>query len=507
MKKEIGQLTATPLLFAVGIIAICGIIYELMIGAISSYLLGNSVKQYSITIGLFMSAMGIGSYFTKYVKNNLFDNFILIEIIIGFFGGFSAILLFVAYAYSDSYHLVMYIIIIVIGIMVGIEIPLLTRIIEDSKNNLRMTIANVLSVDYIGALVGSLAFPLLLLPNLGEIRTSFLIGSLNLLVALVVIKYYSSYIKRKTLLSCITVFLLLISIVGVAIGDEIGTKIEDQLYRDKVIVSKQTQYQKIVVTQHKDDVRLYLDGNIQFSSLDEYRYHEALVHPAMKSLTLPEHVLILGGGDGLAIREVLKYNDVKSITLVDLDPGVVELCKTNPLIVNLNEGVLTNEKVNIIHMDAYTYLEETNKKFDVVFVDLPDPNNEALNKLYTTVFYRLINRTLTKNGVVAIQSTSPFYATDAYWCIRKTVAQEFAYSDGYHLYIPSFGDWGFTIASKVPINKDKKLSVKLRYLTDELVESMFIFGKDEMSDMEDIKINSLLNPVLFDYYQNAWKNM
>ncbi|SHK40774.1 polyamine aminopropyltransferase [Paramaledivibacter caminithermalis] len=501
------HINATPLLFAVFIIAICGIIYELIVGAISSYLLGDSVKQYSITIGLFMSAMGVGSYATKYFSRNLFDVFVIIELLIGVFGGLSAILLFASYAFTDIYYFVMYITIIIIGVMVGLEIPIITRIIEEKENNLRITIANVLSFDYIGALLGSLAFPLILLPYLGQIRTAFLVGFLNIAVAILIIYKYKQFIKNIYLMKFLAISFALLIAIGFITGNHTANFIEDSFYRDRVIYRKQTKYQKLVVTKHLDDLRMFLNGNIQFSSIDEYRYHEALIHPAMSLAKKRENILILGGGDGLAAREILKYDEVKSIKLVDLDPDVVSFCSTNPLIKKLNNNSLQNKKVEIINTDAYKYLENTKKKFDVIIVDLPDPNNEALNKLYTNLFYRLIYHHLNHGGFVAIQSTSPYYANEAYWCIRKTVESEGFFTQGYHLNVPSFGDWGFTLASNENFSlKDMEVSVPTRYLNNEILKAIFYFAKDEKASQDKVEINSLTNPVLLRYYQKAWNS-
>ncbi|GMQ58102.1 polyamine aminopropyltransferase [Vallitalea sediminicola] len=500
-----GKIDATPLMFAVFIIAICGIIYELIIGAISSYLLGDSVKQYSITIGLYMSAMGIGSYITKKFKRNLFDVFVVIELTIGLVGGISAVLLFAAYGYTKVYLPVMYIIIITIGILVGLEIPILTRIIEEKENNLRMTLANVLSFDYIGALIGSVAFPLILLPHLGYIKTAFLVGFINIIVANIIIYKYSEHIKRIDVLKVVAALFALIIIVGFVTADSTADKIEDSFYRDQIIYRKQTKHQRIVVTKHRDDLRLFLNGNVQFSSQDEYRYHESLIHPAMTLAKERKEILILGGGDGLAAREILKYDDVENITLVDLDKEVVDFCKSNPLVESLNNKSLDNEKVNVINQDAYKFLENTDNKYDVIIVDLPDPNNEALNKLYTNIFYRLIYNKLDDGGMVAIQSTSPYYAEQAYWCIRKTVESEGFYTTGYHLYVPSFGDWGFTLASNQEFKKeDINLAVPTKYLNDDMVKALFVFADDEKKSKDKVQINSLTNPVLFGYYEKAW---
>lgn len=502
------HINANPMLFAVFTIAICGIIYELIIGAISSYLLGDSVRQYSITIGLFMSAMGVGSYATKYFRKNLFDVFVAIELLIGVFGGLSAIFLFAAYAFTNVYYLVMYLTIIIIGIMVGLEIPIITRIIEENENNLRITIANVLSFDYIGALLGSLAFPLILLPHLGEIRTAFLVGLINIAVAILIIFKYERFIKNIFLMKVLAFLFALLIGIGFITGDHAANFIENSFYRDRIIYRQQTNHQKIVVTKHRNDLRLFLNGNIQFSSLDEYRYHEALVHPAMSLSKKREDVLLLGGGDGLAAREILKYDDeVKNIVLVDLDPEVVSFCNTNPLMRDLNNDSLRNEKIEIINTDAYKYLEDTKNKFDVIIVDLPDPNNESLNKLYTNLFYRLIYQHLNEEGFVAIQSTSPYYANEAYWCIRKTVESEGFFTNGYHLNVPSFGDWGFTLASNRNFStKNIRVTVPTRYLNDEILRSIFYFAKDEKRSQDKVEVNSLTNPVLLRYYQKAWNS-
>lgn len=507
LKTKENEFNATSLLVSVFIISICGIIYELIIGNISSLLLGDSTMQYSITIGCFMSAMGVGSYLTKRLKQNLFDSFIIIELIIGLIGGLSGILLFYSYIFTQSYAVIMYSIIAIIGISVGLEIPIITRIIEENEKDLRITIANVLSFDYIGALLGSLAFPLILLPSFGPIKTSFFVGLINIVVAIWIVFKYDNFIKNHKLMKFLSVLFLIVLLFGFIKGDTLGNSIEDKLYRDNIIYKEQSKYQKIVLTTDRDDLRMFLDGNIQFSSYDEYRYHEALIHPAMSLAPQKENILILGGGDGLAAREILKYNEVKNIKLVDLDPAVVNLCKTNPIIKKLNMNSLENEKLQVINKDAYKYLEESKDKYDLIIVDLPDPNNEALNKLYTNLFYRLIYNHVTDSGMVVVQSTSPYYAKEAYWSILKTVSSEGFNTSGYHLNVPSFGDWGFVIASKQKFSKDNiKITVSTKYLDDNITKAMFDFGKDEKLDLDKVEINTLTNPVLLRYYQKAWYN-
>ncbi len=487
------------------IISGCSICYELIISAVSSYLVGDTILQYSITIGLYMSAMGLGSFISKYMKENLFDWFVLVEIGVGVIGGISALLLFLANLYLEQYQVVMYLEIIVIGTLVGVEIPLLTRIIEADEENLRVTISSIFSFDYVGGLVGSIAFPLLLLPQLGYFATAFLTGSFNLLAAMLIVFKYAKRIKHALVLKITTIVLFLCMFVGIFSADYLSGRIEGGLYRDDVILSEHTQYQHIVMTKHKDDLRLFIDGNIQFCSLDEYRYHEALVHIPMSNAKHKDNVLVLGGGDGLAVRELLKYEET-NITLVDLDKEMIRICSEDKNITALNENSLQSDRLTIVYDDAYRYLEETEQKFDVIIVDLPDPNNETLNKLYTNIFYRLCKNALTPDGVLTVQSTSPYYATKAFWCINKTLESEGFYVKPYHLQVPSFGDWGFNMATLTELEQQPPLRVETKYLTDENIPAMFVFGKDEQVAKQEIDLNSLSKPVLIHYYADAVRN-
>lgn len=485
------------------IISGCSICYELIISAVSSYLLGDSTLQYSVTIGLYMSAMGLGSFISKYMKKNLFDWFVLIEIGVGVMGGISALILFLANLYLDQYQLVMYGEIIIIGTFVGVEIPLLTRIIEGDAENLRITLSSIFSFDYIGGLLGSIAFPLLLLPQLGYFATAFLTGSMNILAAILIVFKYSERIRKPVLFKGLALLVFAFMMWGVLFSENISNYIEGGLYRDRVILSEQTQYQHIVLTRHKDDLRLFIDGNVQFCSLDEYRYHEALVHIPMSQAAKRDKVLILGGGDGMAVRELLKYEETR-ITLVDLDPEMIRICSENPIIAELNQNSLKSDRLHIVNDDAYRYLEENEEAFDVIIVDLPDPNNESLNKLYTNIFYRLCKNSLTEDGILAVQSTSPYYATKAFWCIGKTLESEGFFVKPYHLQVPAFGDWGFHLASNREFGDTYNITVDTKYLSEDNVDALFSFGKDEIA--EDVEINSLSRPILIQYYSEAVKN-
>ena len=225
----------------------------------------------------------------------------------------------------------------------------------------------------------------------------------------------------------------------------------------------------------------------------------------MSAAPKKDNVLVLGGGDGMAVRELLKDKDTE-ITLVDLDAQMIELCSENPNITALNEHSLDSSRLTIICEDAYQFLQENTKTFDVIIVDLPDPNNESLNKLYTNIFYRLCYGALAKDGVMTVQSTSPYYASDAFWCIHDTLESECFSVYPYHLQAPSFSYWGFHLAAKQPISTDLDMEkAETRYLTEETIPALFVFGKDEQPK-RDIEINALSKPVLIQYYADAVRN-
>lgn len=498
MSKKYRLLMMTTL-----IISGCSMCYELIISAVSSYLLGNSTLQYSVTIGLYMSALGLGSYLSRFFTKRLFHSLILIELGIGLLGGLSSLLLFYANLYISSYETVMYLEIILIGALAGAEIPLLTRIIEEDENNLKVTLSSIFSFDYIGGLLGAIFFPLVLLPVLGFFSTSFLCGLLNISAALLILLKYGERIEHVKFYRLLAVGMAGGMVFGMVYAENISDKVEGGLYRDTIIFREQTKYQKIVVTKHRDDTRLYIDGNCQFSTADEYRYHEALVHLPMSKVKTKNHVLVLGGGDGLAVRELLKY-DIRRIDLVDLDAEMIRICSTNPNITAVNRDSLKSEKLKIYTQDAYEYLEECKEEYDLIIVDLPDPNSEVLNKLYSNVFYRMCRERLAKGGVLVSQSTSPYYAPKAFWCIHRTMESAGLHVKPYHVEVPSFGDWGFNMASVEEMDGRFSVEVETKFLSDERIPSMFSFGKDEVAD--EVEINRLTRPRLMTYYNEAVKN-
>lgn len=460
--------------------------------------------HFSLTIGFFMFFMGIGSYASKYLEKNLIERFIQIEISIGFIGGISAAVLYASFSLSKYYYITALLLIAIISCLIGLEIPLVARILRASSN-LKDTLANILAVDYLGALIASILFPLVLVPYLGLMRTAFLIGMLNTAIAVVTQRAFLEHLvnPRKLLFSGLAVIALLTA--GLVFSFKMIGYLEGFIYQDPIVFAEESTYQKIIITKHKEDVRLFLNGNIQFSSIDEHRYHEPLAHIALSNVTSKEEILVLGGGDGLLAREVLKYRDVKHLTIVDIDKRMTDLAKDNPIFLELNRSSMRDPRVTIVNQDAFGYIQNTTKRFNVVLIDLPDPNDLAIGKLYSLEFYRAIKKRLAADGIVITQASSPFFAREAYWCVATTLEEAFEHVTPLWVYVPSFGPWGFHIASPISYNfRNSKPSVEMRYLNEELIPSLFVFDPD--SNRVPTEVNRLDNQKLVEYYETGWNS-
>ncbi|MCB0835457.1 MAG: polyamine aminopropyltransferase [Bacteroidetes bacterium] len=513
------------LLTSVFIIAVCGILYELLISSISSYFQGSSILHFSIVIGLFLSFMGVGSFISRYIQSNLLNWFIIFEILLSIIGGLSTFVLYFAFSLTPYFYGFAFILIALLGTMIGLEIPILTRIVREHES-LKDAMAKVLSFDYLGSLLASVIFPLVLLPSLGLMRTGFIIGVLNLSVAILNIYLFRADLPspRQLLIICWSVLVILGS--GFVYSFEINTFFEQFLYRDQVMLSKQSAYQQIVVTKWNQDIRLFIDGNIQFSSMDEHRYHEPLVHLPMLLAQSRENILILGGGDGLAAREVLKYPEVKKIDLVDLDPAITDLGKKHPIFTQLNQNALNSNKVHIFNQDGYKFVEESSDFYDVIIIDLPDPNNISLSKLYSQEFYKLLQKRISVGGTMITQSTSPYYAPKAFWCIHRTIEGVFPACLPINVFVPSFGQWGFNIAIQQPFPSEKitenetnikkwaieklekqvenqQKNIDFKHLNKEIIYALFTF--DEEGKEMEVETNRLDNQILARYYESSWE--
>ena len=488
------------LFLSVFLIAACGLIYELIAGTLASYLLGDSVLQFSTVIGSYLFAMGIGSYLSRYIHRGLVNRFVSIELMVGLVGGFSSSILFLGFAYTQSFRLLLYLMVILIGTLVGLEIPLLMRILKE-KFQFHELVAHVLTFDYLGALGASLLFPIYLVPKLGLVRSAIAFGLVNAGVAL-----WSTYLfegARRQRSACFLVIVMLCG--GMFASEWVQNQADNNLYADEVILARNTRYQRIVLTRWKDDIRLFLSSHLQFSSHDEYRYHEALVHPGLAAVPGARNVLVLGGGDGLAVREILKYPNVETVTLVDLDPEMTKLFREHPLLKTLNDGSLSNPRVKVINADAFVWLDQNSNMYDFITVDFPDPTNYSLGKLYTTAFYRLLSKHISRNGYIVVQSTSPLFARQSFWCVSETMKQSGLQVAPYHVYVPSFGEWGFTLAGLEQYKQPAKLPQGLKFLSPAILAPMFQFPND-MTPVA-VEPNKLNDQVLVRYYEHEWREI
>jgi spermidine synthase len=492
------------LFLSVLLIAACGLIYELIAGTLASYLLGDTVFQFSTVIGCYLFAMGIGSYLSRFLTRGLVARFVSIELMVGVVGGFSSSLLFLAFAYTEAFRLILYLVVILVGTLVGLEIPLLMRILKE-RFQFRELVSHVLTFDYLGALGASVLFPILLVPRLGLVRSALVFGIFNAAVAL-----WSTYLFHEQIARTRTLragCLLVIGFLGAATGfaDRISSAADNTLYADEVIFSRDTPYQRIVLTKWKDDLRLFLNSHLQFSSRDEYRYHEALIHPALAALPGARRVLVMGGGDGLAVREILKYPAVESITLVDLDPEMTHLFSTHPVMSALNGHSLTASRVHVINADAFRWLDTNTEQYDFIVADFPDPTSYALGKLFTTAFYRLAAKHLARSGLMVVQSTSPLFARRSYWCIVESVKQAGLRTWPYHVYVPSFGEWGYVIGGFESWDPPHRLPAGLRFLSASNVGELFVFPVDMQP--VPVEANRLNSQALVRYYEQEWKDV
>lgn len=498
--------TEVALLASVFVVAACGLVYELAAGALASYLLGDSVLQFSTIIGTYLFAMGVGSYLSRFFERQLVAHFLRIELLVGLVGGLMPAALFALFNLApSSFRFALYVLVLLVGTLVGLEIPLVMRILKrhfSQRYALKDLVSQVLTFDYLGALAVAVAFPLLLVPQLGLIRTGAFFGLLNAGVALWALWLFRGELRRlgaHALACALTIAALIAAFAG---ADHVTRWAEDRFYAEGVIYSETSDYQRVVVTSGKAGVRLFLNGNLQFHSRDEYRYHEALVHPAMAAHGAPRKVLVLGGGDGMAVREVLKYPGVESVTLVELDPHMTRLFSEQPLLRQLNGDALRSPTLTIVNTDAFAWLEQHEGQYDVIVVDFPDPTNFSIGKLYTTSFYQLIDHHLAAGGYAVVQTTSPLIARRSYWTVVQTIEAAGLTTTPYHAHVPSFGEWGFVLAGRRPYAMPRALPAGLRFLTLDGMPALFQFPPD-MARVA-AQPNRLSNQLLVQTYEQEW---
>jgi len=534
-----------------------GLVNEYVLATLTTYILGNSIEQFSIVIASMMLMMGISGFVQSQMSdNNLIYKFVGVEVIMAVLGGFAPLAIYGAFAYFEyNFGVVLYFFVLSVGFLIGFEIPIVMRIINQQKINLKTNLAIVYAMDYVGAFVGALIWVKVLLKFYPLTEISFIVAGFNFSIALITVAYFifTGIIKHRVTTAIIMLLTVVVLLIGYLNNRDISDLFEQRFYEDPIILKTTTKYQHIVLTKNKQlgDIRLYINGNTQFSSLDEKRYHELLVHPVMSIAHKPKNALILGGGDGLALRELLKYKELKSITLVDLDPDMVKLASENIQLRKLNkdafhdarlhvhppgnmksvnvkgvylesEDSLTKKKhsqwvatVDVYSIDADQFLRTKNDQhWDVVIIDFPDPSSVELSKLYSKQFYHKLRRHLSRHAFVSVQSTSPYHSKESFLAIGNTLKAAGFTVLPYRQNIPSFGDWGFYLAwasdenEKTIKNKLKtveKFTVNTNFITPELMRASFAFGKGELTSKVNC-VNTVMFPCLLTTYTNyGWQ--
>ncbi len=499
------------LLAAVFLCAACGLVYELALLTLGQYLVGGTIYQTSLVLGVFVCAMGLGSFASKPLLPRAAAGFALVELSLALAGGLSVLALYAAYSWLDLYTPALIAASVIVGGLIGAEIPLLMSLLQRIRTqDAGEATADLFAVDYVGALAGGLAFPFLLLPVFGQVRGAIVVAGVNLVAAVVIVVLLKDALSaraRRAVTGGVVAVALALALAGITAGGFLVSA-RQALYDDPVIVAMRSDYQEIVLTQARgtDDVRLFLDGDLQFASSDEHRYHEALVHPAV--VPGARSVLILGGGDGLAAREVLKHDSVRRVVEVELDPDVVALARTDPRMVRANGGALDDPRVSVVTQDAMAWLRTAAERFDAVVVDMPDPDQPATAKLYSQEFYGLAARALAPGGRLVVQAGSPYFAPEAFWSIEKTVGSVGLRTTPYHVDVPSFGDWGFVLAARgaAPVPAvDPAVADRLRFLDGDVLAAATVFPRDRGRDRYDVDISTLDRPRILQYEARGWR--
>ncbi|MDT0270711.1 polyamine aminopropyltransferase [Streptomyces sp. DSM 44915] len=504
------------LLLTVFLCAACGLVYELALVALGGYLIGNSVFQTSLVLSVMVFAMGVGSLLAKPLRARAVGAFALVEGLLALVGGFSVLLLYVLFAWVGIYTEAMVVVAFVVGVLIGAEIPLLMTMLQRiRRQEAGGAVADMFAVDYLGALIGGLCFPLLLLPTFGQLRGALVVGAVNAVVGMAVVLWIfrrqTRRMVRGALLATMAVILTLLTGAYV-FADDIEITARQRLYRDPIMLAERTPYQEIVVTRSlaftgDRDLRLFLNGDLQFSSVDEYRYHESLTHPALAGPH--QRVLVLGGGDGLALREILRYPDVEEVTLVELDPAMTDLGTGYQPLRDLNDDAFHDERVTVVHDDAFNWLRDAPGPYDAVLIDFPDPDDTSTAKLYSVEFYSMLAQVLAPDGRAVIQSGSPFFAPRSYWSIASSVTEAGLATVPYQVDVPSFGNWGFVLATLPDTATPPTLRLPdnappLRFLSPEVLQAAQVFPPDRQRPT-DIRPNTLMNPVVIDYARDEWQ--
>lgn len=546
-----------------------GLVMQYVVGVAASNILGSSIHYITLTVGLMFLGMAIASVFQeRFQDGNLLVKFVLIEVTLAVLGGFAPLVIYYAYGnLFEHFELIYWLNVIAIGLLVGMEIPVVMRLIEQHGTTLKVNLKLVNGADYFGGFVAVIVFNYVLLRNFPITEIGFIVAGANLLVAIGTVVYFDRLgeLDRRAFVYPLLVLSTALCVFGYQNNREWIIPLQQRFYDDPIVFETTTRYQHLVITRSAgrcgggvDDIRLYINGNTQFGSCDEHVYHDNLVLPAMALAERRERILILGGGDGLALRDILRHGGVEHVTLVDLDPDMVEIARDNPYLSALNEGSFEDARVVAVendavqqdgglfaevwletgqvdadnqpvteraatvrrmHIDAGRFAAVTDQAFDVIIIDLPDPSTLELSKLYTEQFYADLRRKLRPGGVVVVQSTSPIHAREVFLEIGRTMEAGGLSAIPYRDNVPSFGEWGFWLAChgygcegelQARIDELDAFGVPGTYLTPDRFRANLEFGLVNgvpfADSAEGDNINTMLDPTLFMRYEQAWRN-
>ncbi|MFF6997695.1 polyamine aminopropyltransferase [Streptomyces sp. NPDC008313] len=462
-------------LAGVFVCAACGLVYELELVALASYLIGDSVTQASVVLSVMVFAMGIGSLAAKRLRRHAAAGFGALEAALALVGGCSAMALYAVFAWTGDWggfwaggpRCLLVVFSLTIGLLIGAEVPLLMELIQRiRRQDAGGAVADLFAADYVGALVGGLAFPFLLLPLFGQLTGALLTGTVNSLVGgALVLGLFRRDLTRRARWALLVANLTVLGLLGTAAAlvDDFERAARQAVYGAHVRVAVRTGVQEVVLTGGTDGhpLSLFIDGRLRVGARDEHRYHEALVHPAMNGPHA--RVLILGGGDGLAAREVLRYADVRRVDVVEVDPGVLGLARDDRALAALNGHAYRDPRVHAVTADAFRRLRHTRTTYDVVISDLPDPGITASTKLYSQEFYGLARRVLAPGGRLAVHAGPVAPRPRVFWTVDATVRSAGLRTADYRVTGRESGaagpdraarsshpprDWGFVLAAR-----------------------------------------------------------
>ncbi|WP_434928291.1 polyamine aminopropyltransferase [Shewanella sp. HL-SH2] len=554
INKRITWFDDALLLGIMALLAGCGLIYEYLLSHYAGRILGALEAAIYTMIGLMIVSMGVGAFAARKIKC-AFTGFAILELSVALCGSFAIIITaavigfgqqlplaiasnlglppdqlpnggFIATLQSLSEYLP-YVWGVILGLMIGMEIPLIARVRQSlSEAHLLHNAGTIYGADYVGAGIGAAIWVFFML-SIDIQLAAALTASVNLIAGAIFIwRFWHNINHAKWLLVGHIIASVCIGLLATK-GPQWEQHFNNLLYKDKVVYAKSTRFQQLTFTERLRGnglapvYNLYINGRLQFSSSDEHIYHNFLVHPTLAASARHDNVLIIGGGDGLGLKQVLAW-EPKTVTLIDLDKDLVSLFKSPPddmpaflskAMLELNGNSLNDPRLTLINDDAFNGVDSLiaqGQHFDAIIVDLPDPSHPDLNKLYSDLFYRKLNELLSADGIITVQSTSPYHAPKAFISIGKTLASAGFKVDQFHHNVPSFGEWGWSIGSKQGLSPKHRLAalpqlpIQSDWLTLGLVNGAFEFPGNYYAEQQDVKINHIGSLQLYHYHLAAW---